>query len=99
PPMPSSYENEMLLGGDSLYLNSTTSNTYELAVKEFGKNGCAIVEITNMDTNKSISEIIQTGYRQKFAFGNETLDLQVSELFDGVDEKFLEISAKTYLNE
>ena len=99
PPMPSSYDNEMLFRSDSLYLNSTTGNTYEFAVKEFGKNGCAILEITNMDTNKSISEIVQTGYSQKFAFGNETLDLQVNELFDGLDKKFLEISAETYLNE
>ncbi|MEA3229349.1 MAG: hypothetical protein U9P44_00380 [archaeon] len=98
-PMPSLYDKEMLSMGDNLCLNSSTGQTYELTIQEFGMKGDgAMLKVTNMDTGKSLTEIVDAGYNEALNFGNETLELWVNELFSGEDNKFVELSVKTCLN-
>ena len=100
PPMPSSYTEEPLHLDESLFLNSTNGNTYEIKVTDFAKEQ-AILEITNLETGKSVSEFVRDGYKEVLNFGNETLEFCVNDLFNGKGEnkKFLKVSCETYLNE
>ncbi|MCK5474055.1 MAG: hypothetical protein KAI53_01500 [Candidatus Aenigmarchaeota archaeon] len=98
PHMPSSYNEEPLHLHDSLSLNSTNGHTYKINLTDFGKNGEAMLEITNLETGKSVTKFVENGYTEALKFGNETLELSVNKLFSGGGNygKFLEVSAKTY---
>lgn len=100
PPMPSSYNEEALHRNLPLFLNSTEGNTYEINLTEFGKDGNAMLEITNLETGESVTEIVEEGYREALNFCNETLDFYVDKLFNGMgaDGKFLKVSCDTYSN-